>query len=161
MSAKSTILIRYAMPHEAAEIREVVRAAYAKWIPIIGREPLPMKADYDKNLREHRFDVAYADHRILGLIETALQPDHIWIENVAVHPEQGRGIGRALLHHVEQIALKTQLTEARSLTNKAFRENVILYEKFDYRVDREEVFLNGTTVYMSKRLLNIAATEGR
>ena len=42
-------------------IRDFTRAAYAKWIPLIGREPLPMSADYETALREHRFDLLYKD----------------------------------------------------------------------------------------------------
>jgi len=38
-------------------IRNLTRAAYAKWVPLIGREPRPMTADYDAAIRAHRFDL--------------------------------------------------------------------------------------------------------
>lgn len=153
MSIVSSIGFRSAAPADAAAIEAIVRAAYAKWMPVIGREPLPMRADYDKAVREHQFELAIEDGRIVGLIETIAHDDHIWIENVAVTPEaQGRGIGRQLLDSAERTAVEAGLRELRLLTNGAFKANVSLYKRQGYAVDREEPFMNGTTVYMSKRL---------
>jgi ribosomal protein S18 acetylase RimI-like enzyme len=153
MSIVSSIGFRSAAPADAAAIKAIVRAAYAKWVPVIGREPLPMRADYDKAVREHQFELAIEDGRIVGLIETIAHDDHIWIENVAVTPEaQGRGIGRQLLDSAERTAVEAGLRELRLLTNGAFEANVSLYKRQGYAVDREEPFMNGTTVYMSKRL---------
>jgi ribosomal protein S18 acetylase RimI-like enzyme len=112
-----------------------------------------MRADYDKALQDHRFDLALENGRIVGLIETIPHDDHVWIENVAVAPEaQGRGIGKKLLDSAERRAVETGCRELRLLTNGAFDANVGLYRRHGYAVDREEPFMNGTTVYMSKRL---------
>ncbi|WP_374310351.1 GNAT family N-acetyltransferase [Dongia sp.] len=148
------IKLRPAIAQEAAAIAAIVDAAYAKWVPVIGRKPLPMQTDYAKAVLEHHFDVASEDGRIVGLIETMLRDDHLWIENVAVMPEaQGRGIGRLLLDHAEEKALALGRSELRLLTNGAFADNVALYRKRGYAVDREEEFMKGTTIYMSKKLL--------
>jgi hypothetical protein len=53
--------IRSATPADAAAIRNIVRAAYAKWVPALGREPLPMQADYERAVREHQIDLLYID----------------------------------------------------------------------------------------------------
>ncbi|MER8567944.1 GNAT family N-acetyltransferase [Mesorhizobium sp. M0924] len=96
--SNSSILFRPAQPADGAAIKDIVRAAYAKWVPLIGREPLPMRADYDKAVAEHPFDLAIENGRIVGMIETMPADDHLWIENVCVAPQaQGRGIGRLLL----------------------------------------------------------------
>lgn len=148
-----SIQFRSAEPADAAAIRDIVRAAYARWVPVIGREPLPMRVDYDKAVREHRFDLAVEKGAIVGLIETMRHEDHIWIENVAVVPKaQGRGIGRLLLDGAERRAVEAGRPELRLLTNGAFEANVLLYRKHGYTVDREKEFMNGITVYMSKRL---------
>ncbi|RUW63422.1 GNAT family N-acetyltransferase [Mesorhizobium sp. M7A.F.Ca.US.008.03.1.1] len=153
MSNNSSIRLRPAAPTDAAAIRDTVRAAYAKWVPVIGREPLPMRADYDKALLEHQFDVAVEDGRIVGMIETMLANDHLWIENVCVAPHaQGRGIGRLLLERAERKTIEAGRAELRLLTNGAFEANVSLYKKNGYTIDRQEPFMNGVTVYMSKRL---------
>jgi hypothetical protein len=41
-NASGAIELRRAIAADAAAIRELTRQAYAKWVPIIGREPLPI-----------------------------------------------------------------------------------------------------------------------
>jgi ribosomal protein S18 acetylase RimI-like enzyme len=80
--------------------------------------------------------------------------DHLHIQNVAVSPAfQGCGYGRALLSHAEEIARSRGLKEVRLSTNQRFTDSVRLYERFGYRLDREEVEqLRGVVLYMSKSL---------
>jgi ribosomal protein S18 acetylase RimI-like enzyme len=138
---------------DVAAISALVRAAYQKWVPLISREPLPMQADYDAAVREHTIDLLYDDDELVGLIETIPHADHLFIENVAVAPGcQGRGFGRQLLALAEDKARFCGVAELRLLTNAAFAANVRLYQALGYRIDREEDFLGGVTVYMSKRL---------
>jgi ribosomal protein S18 acetylase RimI-like enzyme len=145
--------IRAAEPGDAGLIRDVVRAAYAKWIPVIGREPRPMLADYDQAVREHQIDLMYMGSEMVGLIETVLREDHLWIENVAVKPErQGEGIGRQLLANAERRAMAAGRAETRLVTNAAFEANVALYEKTGYLIVERAPFMGGTAVYMSKKL---------
>ncbi len=74
-------------------------------MPLIGREPKPMTADYEAALRDHRIDLLYADGTFAGLIETIPGADHLLIENVAVSPAfQDRGLGRRLVAHAEALA---------------------------------------------------------
>jgi GNAT superfamily N-acetyltransferase len=154
MSAPAShVEIRPAVLEDAARIRDLTRAAYAKWLPLIGREPLPMQVDYERALAEHTIDLLIVDGALAGLVETILRPDHLWIENVAVAPEQqGRGFGRLLLDHVERRALQSQRAQIRLLTNQAFAANLELYAKRGYSIERTEPFRGGTTVHLSKRL---------
>jgi len=144
---------RTAQSEDAEIIREVVRSAYARWIPVIGREPRPMIVDYEQAVRDHRIDLMFMDFKMVGLVETMLRDDHLWIENVAVRPEdQGRGFGRLLLTHAEHQAVEAGRGEIRLLTNAAFEANVALYEKAGYTIVDREPFMGGTTIYMSKSL---------
>jgi ribosomal protein S18 acetylase RimI-like enzyme len=144
---------RQAAPADAAAIRELTRAAYAKWVPLIGREPKPMTADYEAAVRDHRFDLLHIDGRLAALLETIRQADHLLVENVAVSPDfQGRGLGRKLMVLAETLAIEAGFSEIRLYTNQRFAENIALYRKLGYRVDREEVLANGTAVHMSKDL---------
>jgi GNAT superfamily N-acetyltransferase len=145
--------IRPAVLEDAAAIRALTRAAYAKWVALIGREPLPMQADYERAVAEHTIDLLIVDGALAGLVETIVRPDHLWIENVAVAPEQqGRGFGRLLLAHAERRAIDAGRPEIRLLTNQAFAANLELYAKRGYIVNRTEPFRAGTTVHMSKRV---------
>jgi GNAT superfamily N-acetyltransferase len=148
----SNFEIRPAVLEDAAGIRALTRAAYAKWVALIGREPLPMQADYQCAAVEHTIDLLIVDGALAGLVETILRPDHLWIENVAVAPEQqGRGFGRLLLDHAERRAVHAGRPEIRLLTNQAFAANLELYARRGYIVNRIEPFRGGTTVHMSKR----------
>lgn len=138
---------------DAAAIRDLTREAYAKWVPLIGREPKPMTADYDAALREHRFDLMLEDGVLAALIETVNEDGQLLIENVAVAPRfQGQGLGRMLLAHAEAIARDLGRTRVRLYTNQKFTENLRLYGRLGYVVDREEDLGVAVTVHMSKVL---------
>ena len=51
-SMDDTVELRQAVATDAAAIRELTRAAYAKWVPLIGREPKPMTANYEERPRQ-------------------------------------------------------------------------------------------------------------
>jgi ribosomal protein S18 acetylase RimI-like enzyme len=145
------VTLRPAVLEDASAIRELTRSAYAKWVAVIGREPRPMTADYAEAVRKHRIDLLYVGGVLAALIEMIPGTDHLLIENVAVSPRfQGRGLGRKLMVHAERVAASLGHDEARLYTNKLFAENVQLYSKLGYRVDREEEFTGGIVVHMSK-----------
>ncbi|MDR3531520.1 MAG: GNAT family N-acetyltransferase [Rhodopila sp.] len=145
--------LRRATAADAPSIRELTRAAYAKWVPVIGREPKPMVADYHDAVINHLIDLLYVDGNLAALIETIPATNHLLVENIAVSPAyQGYGYGRKLMDHAEKLSASLGLPETRLYTNKLFAENVRFYRKLGYRVDREEAFKGGVVVHMSKRL---------
>lgn len=148
------ISLRAATDADVDAVRALTREAYGKWVPLIGREPLPMTADYADAVRKHRIDLVEADGELVALIEMVPGGDHLLIENIAVSPRhQGQGIGRRLLAHAEQVAATLGLTDLRLYTNKRFAENVQLYLRHGYTVDREEPLRDGFLVHMSKRIV--------
>ena len=150
---ETTLRLRQGRPEDVDAIRTLTREAYARWVPVIGREPLPMTADYATALRRHRFDLLCLGETLAGLIETVAQADHLLIENVAVAPaHQGRGLGRMLLGHAEELAAAAGHAEIRLYINTLFAENISLYENRGYRIDREETWTGGVIVHMAKRL---------
>jgi GNAT superfamily N-acetyltransferase len=145
--------LRRATVADASAVRDLTRAAYAKWVPVIGREPKPMTADYHAGVINHLVDLLDVDGELAALIEMIPEADHLLVENIAVSPRyQGRGYGRTLMAHAEQLAASLGFSETRLYTNKLFAENVQFYRKLGYRTDREEDFKGGVVVHMSKRL---------
>jgi ribosomal protein S18 acetylase RimI-like enzyme len=150
---ESRVELRQAMATDAAAIRELTREAYAKWLPLIGREPKPMTADYEKAVAQHRFDLLYVDGTLAALIETIREAGHLLVENVAVSPSfQGRGLGRRLMAHAETLVRELGFDTIRLYTNQRFAENIAFYRRLGYRIDREEVVPVGIVTHMSKKL---------
>jgi ribosomal protein S18 acetylase RimI-like enzyme len=146
--------MRQAVAADAAAVRALTREAYAKWVPLIGREPKPMQANYAEAIATHRIDLGLLGGEPAGLIETIAEADHLLVENVAVAPSfQRRGIGRQLMTHAERLATSLGYREVRLYTNQHFAENIQLYLKLGYRIDREEVLPVGIAVHMSKVLV--------
>ena len=147
-------LPRRATASDAAAIRDLSRAAYAKWLPLIGREPRPMTADYVRAVIEHMIDLIEEQGQLVALIETVAQEDHLLIENVAVRPDQqGKGLGVLLLGHAEQLALAQGYPETRLYTNVAFASNVAFYARRGYdEYRREDIASGGVAVFMRKIL---------
>jgi len=148
------IALRRGSEGDADAIRDLTRAAYAKWVPSIGREPKPMAADYRAAVRNNRFDLLYVDGTLAGLIETIDQGDRLLIENVAVSPDfQRRGLGSRLMLHAEEIARSLDRKRIWLYTNRRFAGNVELYTRLGYNVDSEEPIDAGMTrTNMSKRV---------
>lgn len=60
--------MRIAAISDAESVTALTRMAYAKWIPVIGREPLPMKADYAAFIKENRVDLFFCGVDLAALI---------------------------------------------------------------------------------------------
>ena len=146
-----SVALRTAEASDADAIRALTREAYAKWVPVTGREPLPMRVDYSEAVKTHRFDLLHADGHLAALIETVPDGDALLIVNVAVATTmQGRGFGTRLLRHAEELAASSGLRRTRLYTNKLFAENLRLYRALGYRFDREEPLNSGVSIHMSK-----------
>jgi methionine--tRNA ligase beta chain len=153
LAMSDPIVLRRAVAADASAIRALTRNAYAKWVPMIGREPLPMTANYTEAMEKHRIDLLYLGGVLVALIQMIPEIDHLLIENVAVYPKyQGRGFGRYLMAHAEQVVASLGHSEIRLYTNKLFAENVVLYKKLGYQVDWEESWTGGVVVHMSKSI---------
>jgi GNAT superfamily N-acetyltransferase len=132
--------LRRATPDDASAIRVLVRAAYAQWVPIVGREPKPMMADYGQVVRDHIVDLLFTDDRLTAMIELVVEPECVLIENVAVRPDQvGKGRGRALMAHAIKVARSLGRERLRLYTNRLMAENIALYKHLGYAIDREAI----------------------
>lgn len=113
-----------------------------------------MRANYELAVREHMVDLLEVDGNLAALMEMIPEPEWVLIENIAVAPSfQGRGYARILLDRAQDTALRLGLRGVRLFTNKLFESNVDLYLRHGFVVDREEPFMGGFTVYMSKSLV--------
>ena len=149
-----TTNLRRATLADATTIRDLTRQAYAKWVPLIGREPRPMTVNYDRAVVDHMIDLCEIDGEAVGLIEVVPQPQHLLIKNIAVRPDQqGKRIGDLLLKHAEDTARALYLTELRLYTNVAFVSNIEFYSRRGFEeFSRETLAVGGIVVHMKKMI---------
>ena len=142
-----------AVSSDASAVRQLVRDSYAKWVPVFGREPMPMTADYDAAVRDHEIELLYIEDSLVAIIELIIRHDDLFIENIAVAPsQQKRGLGRHLIAHAVSRAKTLRLPRLCLLTGQLMESNVRLYQSLGFQIDRTEPFMDGFTVYMSKDL---------
>lgn len=147
------IHIREGRAGDAEAIRALTHIAYAKWVPVLGRAPVPMEADYEKALQHHYFELLYIDGQFAALIETIAEPGFLMIENLAVLPEfQGRGLGCRLMARAERRAAELGCQEIKLYTEKLMVENVNFYVWLGFEVEREVDFMGDKSVLMKKAL---------
>jgi ribosomal protein S18 acetylase RimI-like enzyme len=126
--------VRRASEDDLPAIKELVDAAYTKYIERIGRPPAPMVQDYGQLLITSRVWVIDCGTTIVGLLVTEDKGDHLFLDVIAVAPEsQGSGFGRKLMDRAELDAAEQGLTEVRLYTNQAMTENLTFYPKLGYR----------------------------
>jgi ribosomal protein S18 acetylase RimI-like enzyme len=120
--------IRKATEGDAAPMRAIARAAYAKYVPRIGREPSPMAADYEAAVAANRAVVIEAGGSIRGYMIAWPELDAYFIENIGVDPAcQGGGLGRCLIDHAVSQADRLGLPALRLYTNALMTENLSMY----------------------------------
>jgi ribosomal protein S18 acetylase RimI-like enzyme len=141
--------IRDAGAADAGRIGEIARAAYLKYVPRIGREPAPMRADFVAEIAAGRVVVVEADDTIVGYMIAWPQADAYFIDSIAVDPAaQGRGLGRQLMDHAERAARRHGLSAIRLYTNAAMTENLSLYRHLGFVETHRAVEQGFSRVFM-------------
>jgi len=146
-------VLRRAAAVDVPAIRTIVDAAYGHYVERIGRPPKPMTADHAAAVRDHEVWVLDDGGETIAVLELIDSDDHLFIENLAVHPQyQGMGLGRRLLDHAESVARARGRPEVRLETNERFVENLAIYRARGFEeVGRRPV--GGTAVVeLRKRL---------
>lgn len=129
--------MRVATAEDAPHLANLAIAAYSVYLPRLpeGVRPAPLDADYGAAVEPHDVWVVEGsdDGTVVGFLVLVRHPDHLLLENVAVHPNcQGQGIGHTLLELAEQRAASYGLATIRLYTLAAMTENQQLYERWGY-----------------------------
>jgi ribosomal protein S18 acetylase RimI-like enzyme len=146
--------IRPALPSDAPAATACTRAAYARYVGRIGREPAPMAADHAALIDLGAVWVAAEPGgRIVGVLVLKPRPPALMVESVAVLPErQGRGLGRALMAFAEEHARGAGLDAVELYTNERMTENLGLYPALGYEETGRGVEDGFARVFFRKRL---------
>ncbi|WP_111733257.1 GNAT family N-acetyltransferase [Roseovarius amoyensis] len=127
------IVIRSADPDDEPAVRTCAQAAYAPYIPLIGKEPAPMMADFAAQIAASQVHVAEEAGRFAGFITFFPEDGHMFLEAVAVSPAaKGRGIGGRLIGFCEDQARRLELASVRLYTNEMMSANLSFYPHLGY-----------------------------
>ena len=141
--------IRGARPADAPRLEAIARAAYATYVPRIGREPAPMSADYAAAIAAGHAIVISRGQELVGYLIGRRDADTYFIENIAVDPAfEGRGLGRTMLRHAIAEARRLKLSALWLFTNAAMTENLGLYAHLGFVETHRAVEHGYDRVYM-------------
>ncbi|WP_198370624.1 GNAT family N-acetyltransferase [Roseomonas rosulenta] len=144
---------RPARPDEAPALRDLVRAAYAKYVPRLGREPAPMLDDYAARIAAGQAWVLEEGGALVGALVLEDEPGALMLYNIAVAPTaQGRGVGKRLIAFTEAEARRRGYTLLRLFTNEKMVENVAMYAHLDFTETHRGSEAGHRRVYFEKRL---------
>jgi len=145
--------VRLATTADLNAIGACARAAYAKYVVRIGREPAPMVADFEAAIGRGEVCVADIDGELAGYVVCYGVTGAMHLENIAVWPEQqGKGVGGVLLRHVEELARQQGLPAIELYTNLAMVENQGLYPALGYQLMGRKVEDGFERLYYRKDL---------
>ncbi len=146
-------MIRPARPEEAETLRALVRAAYAHYVPRLGREPAPMTDDYAARIAAGQAWVLEDGGETLGVLVLEDRPDGLLLDNIAVaEAARGAGHGRRLMEFAEVEARRRGHRRICLYTHEKMIENLTLYSRLGYRETHRGVEAAFTRVFMEKHL---------
>jgi ribosomal protein S18 acetylase RimI-like enzyme len=143
---------RRATATDAAALNALARAAYAIYVSVIGREPMPMAVDWAALLPvQEIWIVDGPSGEAAASLALEVQPDHLVIWSIAVTPaHQGRGLGRSLMAFAETRARALQRSEIRLFTNARMERNIAHYRRLGYAETHREDLADRVLVHMRK-----------
>jgi ribosomal protein S18 acetylase RimI-like enzyme len=144
---------RRATADDATALNALARAAYAIYVPVIGREPQPMATDWQTLFASQEIWIVDGPSGPIASLALEVEPDHVVIWSVAVSPAyQRKGLGRRLMEFAEARSRDLKRPEIRLFTNAKMVRNIALYQSLGYVETRREGLLDRVIVHMSKRL---------
>lgn len=151
-------MIRLAREGEAETLRQLVRAAYAHYVPRLGREPAPMTDDYAARIAAGQAWLLEAEGRPFGALVLEDTEEGLLIDNIAIAAEaRGTGQGRRLMAFAEEEARLRGHARVWLYTNEKMIENIALYTRLGYRETHRAEQHGHRRVFMEKPISPEAA----
>lgn len=145
--------LRRAVREDAPVLRRIAEAAYALYVPRIGRRPAPMDADFSTQVARGRVWIAEVDGEPAGYLVGYPRDADWFVENLAVDPTyQDRGVGRRLMVMAEAQARRCGLPRVALYTNRRMWESAGFYGRLGFYVTHAAEEAGFQRIYMAKDL---------
>lgn len=150
--AAGELTLRRAGIDDLDAVLALQRAAYARNRVLLGREPLPLLADYAEIFRDYEVWLV-EDGGLAGALIVQPRADDLLIWSVATNPDrQGGGLGKGLLSAAEVRAQELGLRVVRLYTGAVLQHLIDWYGRHGYRVERIEQLSDRAITHMMKPL---------
>lgn len=144
--------MRRAGPGDLEAVVALQRAAYARNRVLLGREPLPLQADYEQILKGYEIWLAEHDG-LAGVLILEPRRNDLLLWSIATEPSrQAKGLGKAMLAMAETRARQLGLGMMRLYTGATLQHLIEWYGRHGYAVERIEELSDRAITHMMKRL---------
>ncbi|MFM6855008.1 MAG: GNAT family N-acetyltransferase [Sphingopyxis sp.] len=146
-------MIGAAAPADAGPVTALIRAAYARYVPLLGRDPQPMTDDYAALIADGAVHILRCAGVLTGVVVCMAQGGDWLLRTVGIAPAaQRQGHGRRLIHHAEDWGRQAGHMAVRLYTNQVMAGNVSLYQNLGYRETHRAGPQGKQVIYMTKEL---------
>jgi ribosomal protein S18 acetylase RimI-like enzyme len=146
-------VLRRATRDDLSAVTALQRAAYAKNRAILGVEPLPLMADYEKVFSDYEVYLAERENALDGVLILEPRTDDLLIWSIASAPAaQGRGVGNQMLAFAESRARALGLDCIRLYTGERLTGNIAWYTRHGYAHESTEDMGDRVRVNLIKQL---------
>jgi len=131
-TAGKSVSIRSGLGQDQLQLERIAAEAYQQYIPVMGKKPAPMLADYAAHLAHDTVFVALDGEIVIGYAIIIGKKDGWWLENIAVDPAHaGKGVGTALIARLEG-DLARQADYYQLYTNRLMLRNIDWYLRLGF-----------------------------
>lgn len=154
----TALQIRCATMDHARVVHGIIQIAFAEYVGVIPVPPGALNetlAEVEQAISEGRVLLAWDSSEAVGTARYQVYPDYLYVGRVAVLPSyRRRGIGKALMSYIEQMAPTLGRTRIRLGTRQSMPGNLVFYEQMGYHVVGTEPHKRGpdTNVWLEKQL---------
>ena len=146
--------LRRASPQDAPQLARIAGEAYSPYIPLMGREPAPMGADYAGHIADDICFVAMLDEQLAAFAVLIQKPDGWWLETIATDPAfQGGGAGAALLARCERFLRAEGASSYQLYTNEVMSGPYGWYLRCGFVETRRGTQDGFARIFMAKDLM--------
>ena len=145
--------LRPANPQDTPHLTRIAGEAYRQYIPLMGREPAPMGADYASHIADDTCFVATSGEQVAAFAVLMNKADGWWLETIATDPaQQGRGAGAALLARCEQFLQAEGASSCQLYTNEVMSGPYSWYLRSGFVETRRATQDGFARIFMTKIL---------
>jgi len=143
---------RLAQSDEVASVEACVRDAFSKYVDVLPLPPTALSADYGDLIARGAVHVA-VDGEVLGAVTLLADGDDLMVTNLAVRPDtQGRGLGRRLMAHAEEVAAARGCRRVTLFTHELMVENIAFYGGLGYEETGRRITDGRSRVHFAKAI---------